>query len=243
MALNFEVLDSQDTALGELVLRRRLSPAVPGEWVYEVTLDHEMLMSSVVNASERALARIALEGRAGQPCDVLVGGLGLGYTAAAALEHPFVRSAVVVELLAPVVSWHRDRLVPLAAHLMDDPRCRFVEADFFEHVGSEPAGERYDAILLDIDHSPDCWLRAGHGHFYNADGPRRLARHLKPRGVFAVWSAWEPAQDFLDALGAAFPTVETHEIPFRNPHLRKDVSNWIVTAEGAGLSQPPVVPG
>jgi hypothetical protein len=81
-----EELDYHQTPLGELILRRRLSPSAPGEPVYEVKLNDEMLMSSVVNASERAMARLALELLADRPCDVLVGGLGLGYTAAAALE-------------------------------------------------------------------------------------------------------------------------------------------------------------
>ena len=78
MALRFEELDYQKTLLGELVLRRRSSPSLPGELVYEVTIDGEMLMSSTVNASERALARLALEGRDDRPLDVLVGRLGLG---------------------------------------------------------------------------------------------------------------------------------------------------------------------
>ncbi len=76
MALRFEELDYQKTPLGELVLRRRSSPSLPGELVYEVTIDGEMLMSSTVNASERALARLALEGRDDRPLNVLVGGLG-----------------------------------------------------------------------------------------------------------------------------------------------------------------------
>ena len=74
MAWAFEELDYQETALGELILRRRRAPSVPDTWIYEVKLDNELLMSSTVNASEQALARLALEGRGQEPCDVLVGG-------------------------------------------------------------------------------------------------------------------------------------------------------------------------
>ena len=228
----FEELDSQKTPLGELVLRRRRSPAVPDELVYEVTLDSEMLMSSTVNASEQALARLALEGRGDRPCDVLVGGLGLGYTAAAALEYPNVRRLVVVELLAPVIAWHRERLVPMAGKLIDDPRCSLVAGDFFEHVGRGSSAQRHNAILLDIDHSPDSWLDARHGDFYSAAGLRGLADCLQPDGVFALWSAREPAAEFLDVLGTVFPSVQGHEVPFFNPHVNEMDSNWVIIAEG-----------
>jgi len=106
---SIEELDHRQTPMGELVLRRRRSASVPDEPVYEVKLDDEMLMSSTVNASERALARLTLERRSDEPCDVLVGGLGLGYTAAAALEFACVRRLVVVELLTPVIAWHLSR--------------------------------------------------------------------------------------------------------------------------------------
>ena len=191
MALLFEELDYQKTPLGELVLRRRSSPAVPDDLVYEVTIDGEMLMSSTVNASERALARLALEGRDDhRPLDVLIGGLGLGYTAAEALEHPNVQRLVVIELLAPVIAWHCKRLVPMADTLMDDQRCFLVAGDFFEHVGQTAPEQQYDAILLDIDHSPDSWLQARHGDFYSTAGLRGLAGCLRLGGVFALWSAW-----------------------------------------------------
>ena len=231
MALRFEELDYQKTPLGELVLRRRSSPSLPGELVYEVTIDGEMLMSSMVNASERALARLALEGRDDRPLDVLVGGLGLGYTAAEALEHPNVQRLVVIELLAPVIAWHRKRLVPIAETLMDDQRYFLVAGDFFEHVGQADIEQQYDAILLDIDHSPDSWLQARHGDFYSTTGLRGMAGCLRPGGVFALWSAWKPAGEFLDLLGTVFQSMQNHEVTFFNPHVNKMVSNWVVIAE------------
>ncbi len=230
MARTLEELDYQKTPLGELVLRRRRSPSVADDWVYEVTLDHEMLMSSTVNVSERALATLAFEAMGQPPRDVLVGGLGLGYTAAAALEYPSVQRLVVVELLAPVIAWHRKRLVPMANRLIGDPRCSLVEDDFFSLWTSGPGGQRYDAILLDIDHSPDSLLDAGHAGFYSVSGLQDLAGGLRPGGVFALWSAWRPATEFLDAMRTVFASVRSHEVPFFNPHVNETDSNWVLVA-------------
>ena len=231
MALLFEELDYQKTPLGELVLRRRSSPTLPDEPVYEVTIDGEMLMSSTVNASERALASLALEGREDRPLDVLVGGLGLGYTAAEAMAHQNVQRLVVIELLAPVIAWHCQRLVPMTDTLMDDQRCSLVAGDFFEHVGQTLPGQQYDAILLDIDHAPDSWLQPQHADFYTTSGLRRVAGCLRPGGVFALWSAWKPTAEFLDLLATVFRSVQNHEVAFFNPHVNEMVSNWVVLAE------------
>ena len=230
MTRPYEELDVQDTPLGQLVLRRRQSPTVPDRPVHEVTLDGAMLMSSVVNASERALAEMALGLLAGRPCRVLIGGLGLGYTAAAALAFKHVRELVVVELLAPVIAWHRDRRVPMAATLMDDTRCRLVLADFFATVGPDAPAERYDAILLDIDHAPESWLHPRHAAFYTPEGLTAMAGHLTGGGVAAIWSYVAPDAAFLEMLRAAFPSVECRPVSFYNPHLSAMDTNWIVLA-------------
>ncbi|MDZ4805276.1 MAG: spermidine synthase [Candidatus Eisenbacteria bacterium] len=236
MTSRFEELDFQQTPLGELSLRRRQSPSIPDEPVYEVKIGNELLMSSTVNASERALARLALEGRPDQSCDVLVGGLGLGYTAATVLEYSSVRSLVVIELLTPVIDWHRRRLVPMAGQLMDDLRCSLVEGDFFKHVAPGSPGHRerlYDIILLDIDHSAESWLHARHREFYTDIGFRGLFDRLRPGGVFGFWSASEPADQLLDIVKGIFPTVQCHEISFTNPHLGVTDANWILIAKSA----------
>ncbi len=230
MAILFEELDYQQTPIGEVVLRRRQSPSVPEGLVYEVTIDGEMLMSSTINASEKALADLPLMERGDAPCDVLVGGLGLGYTAAAALEHAHVQKVVVAELLEPVISWQEKRLVPMAETLMDDPRCGIIQADFFQYVRQGEA--RYDVILLDIDHSPESWLHERNAEFYDAAGLNGLLDSLNPDGVFALWSAWEPATEFMEALSSVFPSVQAHEIPFFNPHIQEMDTNWVVTAQG-----------
>jgi len=232
----FEELDYEMTALGPLVLRRRRSPAHRNAWVYEVTIDGEFLMSSAVKDSELALATLPLqrwpaEDSIGRELRVLVGGLGLGYTALAALEHPLVRKLIVVEFLEPVMRWHREGLVPAARELLEDPRTEILHADFFELMQSGSADPKnLDAILLDIDHSPEALLHERHASFYEERGLQRLAARLVPDGVFALWSADAPAESFLDSLRAVFPQVECQTIRFDVPHMHCEDENFIIIA-------------
>ena len=87
-------------------------------------------MSDLFTVSEEALSRLALEEVSGKELDILIGGLGLGYTAAAALDNPAVASVTVIDYLAPVISWHQQGILPLGRRLVEDPRCKLVEADF-----------------------------------------------------------------------------------------------------------------
>ncbi len=160
MSQDFEELDFRETALGELILRRRRILSLGGMEVYEVKLGEDFLMSSLFHEVEVALAHLGLAELPGDSWDVVVGGLGLGYTAAAALEHGEVSSLLIVDALPPVIEWHQRGLVPLGAQLTGDARCRMLAADFFACArsveGFDPAhpGRLYHAVLLDIDHSP-----------------------------------------------------------------------------------------
>jgi len=130
----------------------------------------------------------------GDSLEVLVGGLGLGFTAKAALDRKRVRSVTVVELLPEVIRWHESGLVPLGATLSGDPRCRFVRGDFFRYL--EEPGDRYHAILVDIDHAPDSWLHPAHGEFYDEAGIGRAAARLADGGAFGFWSSGRPDVEF-----------------------------------------------
>ena len=222
MSANFEELDYQTTPLGELILRRRRMLSLGGIEIYEVKLGEAFLMSSLFHEVEEALAHLGLAELEGQAWDVVVGGLGLGYTAVAALEHREVASLLVIEASAPVIEWHQRGLVPLGGKLTGDRRARLVQADFFERAqsaeGFEP-GRKFHAVLLDIDHSPSNLLHPGNAAFYQPDGLRALAGHLHPRGVFALWSDDPPDESFLGTLGAVFPAVRAHIITFHNPLL------------------------
>ncbi len=236
MTTNFEELDYANTPLGELILRRRRVLSLDQD-VYEVKLDDTFLMSSLVNASEIALAERCLEKLEGGEIDVAVGGLGLGYTAKAALTYAEVRSVVVIEFLSEVIGWHNRLLVPAAETLTFDTRCRFVNGDFFAMASNpelgldlESPGRRFDAILLDIDHSPSYVLDESHERFYRPDGLQLLSDHLSDRGVFGLWSASDPDDQVVDALSACFASAEAAVIEFRNPLLNIEDHNTIYIA-------------
>ena len=230
MALRFEELDWQQTPMGDLFLRRRVEPTT-GLDVYEVKLGDEYLMSSLFTEAEEQLAHLGLAPLARDGWAVLVGGLGLGYTAVAALEHPEVASMVVVDALPAVIDWHERALLPVSARLTCDVRTRLVLDDFFALMRREPADEEtYDAILLDVDHSPRHQLNPSHGDLYTPDGLRRLARHLSDGGVFALWSDDPPDSEFRAVLDEVFATTEAHIVEFPNPLTGGTSTNTVYVA-------------
>ena len=235
MSRLFEELDYQQTPMGELVLRRRRVP-VPSQGdreIYEVKLGEAFLMSSLFHVVEVALADLGLDALDAGEWDVVVGGLGLGYTAVAALAHPTVRSLAVIDTLEAVIGWHRRGLVPLGPKLTGDPRCQLVHADFFALAASPAgfdAGRKFHAVLLDIDHSPRNLLHPRHAAFYAPAGLQALTVHLHPGGVFALWSDDGPDEDFLRTLRTAFASVQAHVVTFPNPLLDRDSASTVYVA-------------
>lgn len=230
MAMLFEELDWQRTALGEFMLRRRYDPAA-GVEVYEVKLDDEFLMSSLFTTAEIELARLALAELDCHDLSVLVGGLGLGYTARTALEDPRVHDVTVIEAAEPVIDWHRRDLLPDTVGLAADPRCQLVHDDFFALVGSEPARSQ-DAILLDIDHTPQHVLHPSHADFYTSAGLTALRRHLSEGGIFGLWSDDPPDADFRAVLDAVFTDTDARVIRFANPITGGESSNTVYLGRG-----------
>jgi spermidine synthase len=234
MSRLFEELDRRPTAMGEISLRRRLEPTLQID-VYEAMLGDEHLMSSLFTVAEIALADLALPEAVGPALDVVVGGLGLGYTARAALADPRVRTVRVVEALGEVIGWHQDGLLPVGRQLVTDPRCRLVEGDFFAMVADgRPFGpaapERVHAVLLDIDHTPHHVLHPSHAAFYGEPGLRRLVDRIHPDGVFALWSDAPPDDTFLSVAGAVFGRCVAHVVSFPNHHTGRDATNTVYVA-------------
>jgi spermidine synthase len=222
--------------MGTITLRRRVEPSL-GIDVYEVKLGDEYLMSSLFTVAEVDLARLGLAEVSGDALDVVVGGLGLGYTARTVLEDDRVASLTVVEALPQVIDWHRRELLPDVAGLASDRRVTLVEGDFFALAagdGFAPDAPRttYDAVLLDIDHTPGHVLHPSHAAFYSADGLRRLARSLRPGGVFALWSDDPPDPSFLAVLGAVFEHTDAHVVTFPNFLIQGTSSNTVYIATG-----------
>jgi len=232
---SFEELDYQETPIGGLTLRRRRELTL-GVDVFEIKLGDEFLMSSLFTASEIALARLGLAGLAGPDLNVVVGGLGLGYTAQAVLEHKTVASLIVVEALQPVIGWHQRGLVPLGGALTADPRCRFVHGDFFALAASpagfdpQAPGRRFDAVLVDIDHSPEALLAPDNAAFYSEAGLTRLSAHLRPGGVFALWSNELADDGFIARLGRVFDYARAEPVTFHNPLQNKPFTQTVYLA-------------
>ena len=220
MSARFEELAWRQTPTGEISLRRRREP-VSGTDVYEVKLGEEFLMSSLFTVGEEELARIGLAAARGDRLEVVVGGLGLGFTARTVIADPRVVSLVVVDAIAEVVDWHRDGLVPGGRELAQDPRTRFVIGDFFALADSEgfdpdAPGRQFDAVLVDIDHTPRHVLSAPNAGFYTESGLGRLRGHLAPGGVFGLWSDDPPDDDFLAIVRAVFADGAAHVVEFPN---------------------------
>ncbi|MEI4263890.1 hypothetical protein [Roseovarius sp. D0-M9] len=221
MSALFEELDYCPTPIGALSLRRRRDLRL-GVDVWEIMLGQDFLMTSHFTASEVALGRLGIAACRGETLDVVVGGLGLGYTAEAVLDQARVTELCVVEYLAPVIEWHETGILPMGTRLADDPRCRLVEGDFFAMAagdGFDPdrPGRRFDAILADIDHAPDHLLDPRSDSFYQPEGLRALKRHLKPGGIFGLWSDKVTDPRFLHRLEAAFPVAWAEPVTFDNP--------------------------
>lgn len=238
MSALFEELDYRITPIGAVSLRRRRELST-GVDVYEIKLGDEFLMSSQFTSSEIALSQLALAELSGHDLDVLVGGLGLGYTSLAVLENADVSSLIVIEMLDAVIDWHQDGLLPLGKQLTTDERCQFRQGDFFQLAIQKPGfdisvpGRQFDAILLDIDHSPEAFLDERSSSFYQPDSLRQLATHIKPGGVFGLWSNDKPDPAFTEILQSVFESARAEPIVFFNPLQQTEATQTVYLGRNA----------
>ncbi|CAA0110405.1 spermidine synthase [Zhongshania aliphaticivorans] len=230
----FEEIDSQTSALGEISLRRRRMPAFGDRDIYEVKLGDEFLMSSMFVDAEEALSTLGLAATQGDKLSVVVGGLGLGYTAVTALKDERISELLVVDALDTVIGWHKDELVPLGRILNADARNRYILGSFFDlatdpSTGFDPdsAAKKFDAILLDIDHSPTEFLNAANASFYTTENLTLMAEQLKSKGVFAMWSQNLPEANFETLLKTVFTSVTSHVVSFYNPFQNGESTNSV----------------
>lgn len=231
--MKIEELAYHRTPLGDLTLRRRPETLLRNEVIFEVKLGDDFLMSSLFTEGEIQLSKLGLGGLGGA-LDVVVGGLGLGYTAAAALEFENVRSLLVIDLFQEVIDWHRSGLVPLGPTLTGDRRCELRQGDFFALALSgldvSAPGRTFDAVLVDIDHSPEHFLDQKNESFYDARGLAALRRQIRPGGVFALWSN-DPADDrFTQRLADVFGAATARNVEFANPYMNSVAVNSVYVA-------------
>jgi spermidine synthase len=176
------VLDRVTTPRGELVLRRA------GHHL-EVISNGVFLMDTRDGRSERLLVDTALR-RHDDPAEVLIGGLGVGYSLVAALEDARVEHVTVVEIEPAIVTWHTSGpLAPYSAHALDDPRTEIVVVDLADHLAD--AHGRYDVVCLDVDNGPDWTVTDANAALYGDAGTALVVEALRSGGVLAVWSAHE----------------------------------------------------
>jgi spermidine synthase len=225
MPLDFEVLAHAESPIGVIILRRR---TLPHGDVIEMALEHQFLMSDAVTVSERELATRAIAMHGGTDLDVMIGGLGLGHTARAALDSDRVAHVEVVELLPAVIEWTRLGLVPLGKQLVVDPRFHTTEGDVYDRLRRVPAN-KHDIVIIDVDHSPDDRLGESSDSFYTHDSLELAKRHLAPHGIFGVWSTSEsPA--FEAELRKTFGEVRVDAIDFLNEAIGGLETNWLFFA-------------
>lgn len=164
---------------GELRLMRRGSE-------FSMKLGAAELMNSRLSGSEEAMARLSLARIRGRPRpEILVGGLGMGFTLRALLAEAGPQTRITVaELVPAVVAWARGPMAELHAGSLDDPRVTVREED----VGLAIRSRIWDAILLDVDNGPEGMTRAGNDALYDVAGLGAARAALRPGGVLAVWS-------------------------------------------------------
>ncbi len=235
MSRRITEVDWQSTPWGEISLRRRHDPVLDHE-VFEVLLNDEYLMSSSFTVAEEKLAVLALRLATGPGLRVLVGGLGLGYTAREVLLDARVTQMTVVEAIAPVISWHQQGLVPPGQEVSGDQRTTLHEGDFFDLVqrGASPCtAASWDVVVVDIDHSPRHTLAPRNAWLYTNEGSAALAALLAPRGVFALWSNDQPDEVYAKVLQHHFTHVNVEVVAFPNPLQGGSSTNTVYLAQNA----------
>jgi spermidine synthase len=205
---------------GELRLHRR-----GGE--FSIRLAGYELMNSRVHGSEDALAELACARIAGRPRPrVLIGGLGMGFTAAAALHRLGASAQVVVaELVPEVVEWNRGPLADLAGRPLADSRLTVRETDV-AHVIKAGHGA-FDAILLDVDNGPEALTRKGNDWLYARAGLDSSHEALRPGGVLAIWSVSPQSSAFTRRLRGSGFRVKGVRVRSRGPQGGGKHTIWL----------------
>ena len=190
---------------GELVLRRREDGSL------ELRANGVFVMDTVETSTEQALARRALELHV-RPGSVLIGGLGLGFTLATALDDERVERITVVEIEPALVGWMRDGTIPHGPELLADPRVTVEVADVAVALREAPPSA-YDLVLLDVDNGPGYLVHDGNADLYRAPALDEARRATRPGGMVVVWSAAQ-APDLEETMGAVFGRWRTEAVSY-----------------------------
>ncbi len=196
-----EIIDHRFTKEGEIRLQRR------AEGVYELVYNGVFLMASSNDHSEKVLARKALQRLKPKSAEyeVLIGGLGMGFTLREVLTCPGVSRAVVIEIEKAIIDWNRTFLFNLNGRALNDPRTVLVHGDLYSFFYD--TREHFDAVLMDVDNGPN-WLVLGRNkRLYTRKTLQKIKEILAPNGVLATWSA-QRDERYLRKMGSVFPQTE-----------------------------------
>ena len=193
---------------------------------YSIRVDVEELMNSRLHGSETALAELTCAKMSDIPApEMLIGGLGMGFTVAAALASVGPQSGITVaELIPEVVEWNRTVLAPLAGRPLFDRRVQVKTADVAAIMIHNPG--KYDAILLDVDNGPEAMTHRENSNLYTLQGLKTAHAALRPRGILSVWSAG-PSLAFTKRLTQAGFRVEQSLVPARGRHGGSKHTIWL----------------
>ncbi len=204
---------------GEIVLRKRSAE-------FSIRTEGTELMNSRLHGSEDALAEITcsrIKRKAGRR--ILIGGLGMGYTLATALEQSGPDTLIIVsELIPAVVIWNREHLGHLAGKPLDDPRVSVAEEDVLETVKKRKSA--WDAILLDVDNGPYGLTRTANDRLYSKSGLKASFSALRPGGFLAIWSSGE-YEPFTNRLKQCGFRAETIKVGARKPGKSGRHTIWL----------------
>lgn len=200
---------------------------------YIIRADGYDLMVSRMHGSEEQLATLACTNLP-ENAEVLIGGLGMGFTLRATLDLlPPGGRATVAELIPKVVEWNHGELGDLAGRPLDDPRAAVELADVADVIRG--AENRFAAILLDVDNGPDAFSQKENARLYTRRGLAAIHRALIPKGVLAVWSTTTSAPGFETRLREAGFEPSTHRIRARG----RAGGPWQGVFMGRALRQAP----
>ncbi|MGV8977755.1 MAG: hypothetical protein ACOH17_06910 [Cellulomonas sp.] len=203
MQREMTVIERAAGCCGELVLLR-------GDGHLEIVANGVFLMDTRGGTSERLHATAAAD-RMPSPGRIMIGGLGVGFSLAAALAHPGVTEVHVVEREAAVLRWNRGPLAALNGDALSDPRVHTYEADVVQWLAEAPSAS-LDAICLDVDNGPQWLVSPGNAWLYEDDGLSAAARVLAPRGVLSIWGA-APMPAVVARMQRHFEDVVVAEVP------------------------------
>lgn len=192
---------------GDVLLRRRA-----GDGALELRVNGVFVMDTLEAGTERLLAELSLAALpAERGLEVLVGGLGLGFTLAAVLNDDRVDRVVVAEIEPSLVAWHKQGIVPGSG--IGDHRVEVVIGDVRDVV-SGVAAHTIDVLLLDVDNGPDCLVYSSNAGVYSVPFLRSCREALREGGVLAIWSA-DPSRSLSEAVSDVFGRCDERTLPVR----------------------------